>query len=422
MQLIVELQVKIGKGKLGVFTDELGRHGCTLRRLLLGESGESHEIYEAEIIYSDTEGYAAFMSAAGASRDSYQITGERNLLEDTIAGGLLNVSGKMRIETQADYEMRLLGSAALMREQIRKGKGDRCTGILRTVGMLGCVKKRADASAETIRLRHADLERDAAITNHFTGLNALPIIITFTQTEDLVKTIQGIEAGFAAMRITGVEDLDDSAVYEQILSEMSLPAVSTAYDEIPLLLLAEILHLLDRDHIALSEATAGIIGIECGSLRMTRILHGLGCHRVLGYDHNEKLMLTFEKAGGLATTPENIFNNSDVILLFRNHFTIDEFHRIRAGQIVISLIDFDELEMGIISEKGVRDFVSRQRIDAAVVFPGLLSGILKTGSKGIDDGKIVETARKINRQRARDKRPLSLFQNAHDLVARFLTD
>ena len=101
---------------------------------------------------------------------------------------------------------------------------------------------------------------------------------------------------------------------------------------------------------------------------------------------------------------------------------IDEFHRIRAGQIVISLIDFDELEMGIISEKGVRDFVSRQRIDAAVVFPGLLSGILKTGSKGIDDGKIVETARKINRQRARDKRPLSLFQNAHDLVARFLTD
>jgi hypothetical protein len=94
-------------------------------------------------------------------------------------------------------------------------------------------KKRPDFSTEAIRLRHADLERDAAITNHFTGLNALPIIVTFTQIEDLVKTIQGIEAGFAAMRITGVDDLDDSAVYEQILSEMSLPAVSTAYDEIP---------------------------------------------------------------------------------------------------------------------------------------------------------------------------------------------
>jgi len=183
-----------------------------------------------------------------------------------------------------------------------------------------------------------------------------------------------------------------------------------------------VLHLLERDHIELAEATAGIIGIECGSLRMTRILHGLGCHRVLGYDHNEKLMLTFEKAGGLATTPENIFNNSDVILLFRNHFTIDEFHRIRAGQIVISLIDFDELEMGIIAEKGVRDFVPRQRIDTAVVFPGLLGGMLKTGVGEIDDGRMVEMARKINRQRARDKRPLSLFKNAHDLVARFLLD
>jgi hypothetical protein len=137
-------------------------------------------------------------------------------------------------------------------------------------------------------------------------------------------------------------------------------------------MLSEILHLLDRDHIALSDATAGIIGIECGSLRITRILNGLAVTGAC-YDHNEKLMLTFEKAGGLATTPENIFNNSDVILLFRNHFTIDEFHRIRAGQIVISLIDFDELEMGIISEKGIRDFVPRQRIDTAVVFPGLLS-------------------------------------------------
>jgi malic enzyme len=70
----------------------------------------------------------------------------------------------------------------------------------------------------------------------------------------------------------------------------------------------------------------------------------------------------------------------------------------------------------------VRDFVSRRSIDTAVIFPGLLSGLLKTGARAIDDGKLVETAKKINRQRARDKRPLSLFMNAHDLVARFMID
>jgi hypothetical protein len=48
--------------------------------------------------------------------------------------------------------------------------------------------------------------------------------------------------------------------------------------------------------------------------------------------------------------------------------------------------------------------------------------MLKTGVGEIDDGRMVEMARKINRQRARDKRPLSLFKNAHDLVARFLLD
>ncbi len=422
MQLIVELQVKVTTGSLGAFTDELYRHGCRIQRLHMKESAEGHEIYDTEIIYSDPDAYEAFLAGATASRDAYQIESERNVLEDSIAGGLLNVSGKMPIENQTDYEMRLLGSAALMREQILKGRGDHCSGILRTVGIIGCIKKRVEPPIETIRLWHTDLERDAVIAGHFTGLNALPLIITYGQIEDLIKTIQGIDAGFAALRITGIEDVDDSGVYEQILSEMSLPLISTVYDELPLLLLVETLHLLERDHLALPEATAGIIGIDTSSLRITRLLNGLGCHRVLGYDHNEKLMLTFEKSGGLATTPENIFNNADVILLFRNHFTIDEFHRIRAGQIVISLIEFDELERGIITEKGVRDFVSRRSIDTAVIFPGLLSGLLKTGARAIDDGKLVETAKKINRQRARDKRPLSLFMNAHDLVARFMID
>lgn len=422
MQLIVELQVKISNGSLGAFTDGLHRHGCRLQLLHLRDSIEEYEIYDAEIIHSDPEAYEAFIAAAATARDSYQILGERNVLEDSIAGGLLNVAGKTPIENQGDYDLRLLGSAALMREMIRQGKGDHCTGILKTVAMLGCVKKRIEPSLDTIRLWHADLERDSVITGHFTGLNAFPLIITYGQIEDLIKTIQGIDAGFVALRITGIEDVDDSGVYEQIISEMSLPLISTVYDELPLLLLVETLHLLERDHLGLPEATAGIIGIDTSSLRMTRLLHGLGCHRVLGYDHNEKHMLTFEKSGGLATTPENIFNNADVILLFKNHFTIDEFHRIRAGQILISLIEFDELERGIIVEKGIRDFVSRQRIDPAVVFPGLLSGLLKTGARTIDDVKLVETAKKINRQRARDKRPLSLFMNAHDLVARFMID
>jgi hypothetical protein len=186
----------------------------------------------------------------------------------------------MPIENQTDYEMRLLGSAALMREQILRGRGDHCSGILRTVGIIGCIKKRVEPPIETIRLRHTDLERDAVIAGHFTGLNALPLIITYGQIEDLIKTIQGIDAGFAALRITGIEDVDDSGVYEQILSEMSLPLISTVYDELPLLLLVETLHLLERDHLALPEATAGIIGIDTSSLRITRLLNGLGCHRV----------------------------------------------------------------------------------------------------------------------------------------------
>ncbi len=112
-----------------------------LQLLHLRDSIEEYEIYDAEIIHSDAEAYEAFIAAA-AARDSYQILGERNVLEDSIAGGLLNVAGKTPIENQGDYDLRLLGSAALMREMIRQGKGDHCTGILKTVAMLGCVKKR----------------------------------------------------------------------------------------------------------------------------------------------------------------------------------------------------------------------------------------------------------------------------------------
>ncbi len=173
-----------------------------------------------------------------------------------------------------------------------------------------------------------------------------------------------------------------------INSEIDRPVLYREYDELPLLLTYAIMHIMKKKSMTREECNAGIIGIDLCALRLTRILLSMGISRVLGSDNNEKLMMNFEKEGGLATTQENIFSNTDIIILLKNHFTIDDLARIRPGQVIISLIDDEDIDQEIIERKGIRDFIHGRWCDLSVIFPGLIAGMLKTGVKNLSDATI----------------------------------
>ncbi len=402
MKIIVNMILQTKKGSLQLIMEEMHGRGCELQRIQRRENTEESDTYDLEVIAEDVLTVNGFVEAVTQPRAGARLIQIENVLEESVAGGLLTVSGKLPIESADDYEIKLLGATGILLDKIAQGKGADFSGVSRAVLSVSAVREKAEAQREQIYQRHALLERDSVIFHRFTGLNSYPLIVRYQQMEDLIRTMQAVSAGFCAVRLVEAEDLDDLGDYEQIREAVDVPMLCAAIEEIPLCILTEIIHMVEKSRMEFYECNLGMIGINASALRLTRLLLSLGCPRVLGYDNNEKLMMLFEKSGGLATTPENIFNNSDVILLFKNHFTVDDLHRIRSGQKFLSLIEEDSIEKNIISEKGIRTHVSRDQIDTTLVFPGLLRGLLRGGRVAYDNDTIIEIARRLKNIRSRE--------------------
>ncbi len=422
MKIIVIISVSVKKGHLPQLTGELINHGCDIQKIVRAQSNPDSDVFELEVVYGDEEQYRIAIDALSVPKGPFQILEIQNVLEDSITGGLLRLTGKLSIENENDYEMRVLGSASMVTERISRGEWKKYSGITRNVGLVSALKKKPDSPPEAVHTSYTALERESITLQYFSGFNGLPLLVQYRQIEDLIKCIQSVDGTYSAVHFHWIEDIDDITHYEQLISEMAISVTGSSYDTVPLCLVTELLQMFEKFKLEFNECNIGVIGINISALRITRLLLSLGCLRVLGYDNNEKLMLTLEKAGGMATTPENIFNNTDVILLFKNHYTVDEFHKIRSGQIIISLIDEEEFERNIIKDKGVRAYLSKSSVNASVFLPGLVRGMHDCDLKTIDDAQLLELAGKLKALKGRKAPALSFFSDIHERIAQFISE
>ncbi len=417
MKLLSEILIRVKRGFLPHFINELYKSACELRLLNARDKFDDADLFLAEVLYSDSARFHGMMEKIGRHPENFAIESVRNVLEDSIAGGLLAVTGKMKIENRSDYEMMLLGATDLIISRIHGGKGGaEFSGMTRAVGMVNCLRERKDLDPARVMAMHALAERDCVVLGRFRGLNAFPLMVKHGQVEDLAKVLKGLQETFAVVRILTLEDAQDTDAVSYLNSELAKPVLYREYDEIPLLLACVMMRIAAKKKLAYDECNAGFIGIDLSALRLTRLFTAMGFARVLGCDNNEKLMMNFEKEGGLATTQENIFSNTDIVILFKNHFTIDDLAKIRPGQVVISLIDDEEIDSEIIGRKGIRDFIHGRWADLSVIFPGLVQVLLEGGRKSLTDEDLLAVARSVTANMKEDLLP-DVFSGIHDAIA-----
>jgi malate dehydrogenase (oxaloacetate-decarboxylating) len=242
------------------------------------------------------------------------------------------------------------------------------------------------------QLLHADAEIAAAVLNRFGKLNGYPLSIHFDLQEDLVKYLKALEPGFAAFRIDHIDDDESPDIYEQIAQELSIPVVSMKYDEMPIFILAALHKLVKKHRYRTKDCNVGFIGLDVSAMRLARLLRRAGFMRVLGFDNNEKSMFQFERESGLATTPENIVSNAEIVVLLKNQFSETDLVRMRPGLSVISLLNDPDAENLFAAKKGCGEIVSGEWADSATIYPGLLRGKIGSSNAGVGDSAVIAAA------------------------------
>ena len=394
MKIINEVAVIIKKRSFPSFIDELYKRGLDLLELLHVEETGEGVLYSLRIVSAGPKRFEEFISIIGSASEKYKIISAKNVLEERAAGGLINVSGRMPVETAADFSTWVLGPAGFTQEKIRKGEGLAYTGIPCRVGLVAGIKAGNESEREHLLCGRAEAERDAVIINRFAGLNGYPITVRYDHPEDVIRVLKQIEQNFSAVRITRFEEAT-LMLYERLYSELTVPLVSLEHDHIPLYLFVLIIKILLKYRLKPEETTIGFVGIDLSAVRLTRLLGAIRFRRVLGSDRSEKTMLALENQGGLATTAENIFSNADITVLLKSDYDREELGKVRPGQLIVSLLGDTEADRDVIAGKGVREFIRRDTTDMAVLFPGMLKGIIESGQRSVSDLKMVEYSKKL---------------------------
>jgi len=419
MKLISKVIISVKKKMIPNLISELYKNECDVQNINLIEERKSDELFSIEIIYYNRNSFSSFIDTVKNSQRKYRIESMENLLEEEILGGLLNLSGKMSFENINDYEMGLLGATDLIHGKIDGGNGEKYTGISRNVGLISSISQDEEAGNTALLSAYSDAERDSVIINRFTGLNAYPSIIKFSQEEDLVKTIERVKDTFSLIRLQKFKNAD-LFMLENFIEGTEIPVCSIDLDDYPLYLLAVTIRILVKNRRNLGDMTFGFIGLELCSYRLARLLLKAGGSKILGFDNNEKAMFALENQGGLATTIDNILSNADVVVFFKNDFNKEDCEKIRPGQFIISLLEDEEIDMDTIERRGVREFIQADFSETAIIFPGIISGLLKSGVSMLSDKMIIDIATLLVKQITNDYVFPHIFSSIHDDISEFI--
>ena len=133
MKLISELQIEMKKGALPLLITELFRHGIDVNILL-------------ELLNKST--------------DKFLIHSVTHSFEDMIKGGLINVTGKIDLEHENDYQMGLLGASELIHEKVNEGKWGEFIGISKNIGLFCGMTNSENLLYEETLHSYINAERD----------------------------------------------------------------------------------------------------------------------------------------------------------------------------------------------------------------------------------------------------------------------
>lgn len=420
MKLLSKIAIRIKRGYLPHFINELCKSGCALKSLESLEILPEGERFSAEVLYDTAEQFRTVIQKFKRHPENFSVESVANLLENFLHGGMLDVLGKGKFETKADYEMMVQGGAGMIIDKIRSGENaEDFSGMFFNVAMINCMRVKSEKSDVNRFIFHTNAERDCVVLKKFTGLNGLPLLMRADHPEDIVKVLKSIEESFSLIRMMEIEGASDASLVSYINSEIERPVLYRDYDELPLLMTYAVMKISQKKRIAYDDCNAGMIGLDLPAIRLTRLLKSLGFARVLGCDNNEKCMMNVEKEGALATTQENIFSNSDVIFLFKNHFTVADLSKVRPGQVIVSLLDDEEVDREIIANRGVKDYIPGEYLDLSIVFPGLAAGMKKSSIHHLEDQHLIKAAASMAEMKIESLFP-DIFSEVHAVIEKSL--
>lgn len=248
-------------------------------------------------------------------------------------------------------------------------------------------------------------------------INAIPLCISTTNKEEIIKFVKAVEPGFGAINIEDIESPKVFEIIKRLQDELSIPVFHDDQHGTAVITLAALINSLRLIRKRLDKINVVVSGAGSAGYGIFKILEVAGCKNIVVTDskgaiydgrgdlQNSNPNSTYKKEIASNTNPRKLVGNLQEVIREADVFigvsgragllTIDMVRSMNSDAIVFALtnpdpeiLPSDALNAGArIVCTGRSDFPNQ--VNNAVVFPSVLRALLDTRAKGLDEQMLV---------------------------------
>jgi malate dehydrogenase (oxaloacetate-decarboxylating) len=284
-RLTIRVKLEDSQGILGQVTSAIGEAGGMVDAVDLVEVDGGHSLRDIIVDASGREHWARILEAIEAIEGAEVIdTTDRTFLLHV--GGKIEQRNKHPLKTRDDLSMVYTPGVARVCRAIAddQDKAFQYTIKRNTVAVVSDGTAVLGLGDIGPRAAMPVMEGKCCLFKEFGGVDAFPICLDSTDTEEIVRTVQLIAPGFGGINLEDISAPRCFEIEEQLKQRLDIPVFHDDQHGTAVVVLAALLNAVKLTGRRLEDLNVLIIGLGAAGIAVAKILLAAGVGEIIGAD------------------------------------------------------------------------------------------------------------------------------------------
>jgi malate dehydrogenase (oxaloacetate-decarboxylating) len=417
--LTIRMKLDNTPGMLGEITSAIGRAGGQIGAIDIVETGDSWVVRDIRVDARDQDHWSDIMDALKGVEGATLVEVQDRTFRLHL-GGKISQRNKYRLETRDDLSMAYTPGVARVCMAIHEDpekafrftiKQNYVAVVTDGTAVLGLGDIGPEAALPV-------MEGKAMLLKEFADVNAFPICLDTTDTDEIVSTVRAIAPVFGGINLEDISSPRCFEIEERLKEELDIPVFHDDQHGTGIVVMAALFNALKLTGKRIEDLRVGMVGLGAAGIAVTRMLLRVGVGEIVGCDthgliHTERddwdemhplkrwyaENSNFSKRSG---GPEDVLDGADLFIGLSGARVIraEALERMNPDAMVFAMANPEPEVMPEDAAPFVR-LVATGRSDYAnqinnvLAFPGVFRGALDAGATDITEQMKLAAARAI---------------------------
>jgi malate dehydrogenase (oxaloacetate-decarboxylating) len=284
-RLTIRVKLDDSSGVLGRTTSAIGEEGGIVGAVDVVESDAAGALRDIVVDAADRDHWDRILDAIGAVDGAEVIdTTDRTFLLHL--GGKIEQSNKHPLKTRDDLSMVYTPGVARVCLAIAddEDKAFQYTIKRNTVAVVSDGTAVLGLGNIGPRAAMPVMEGKCCLFKEFAGVDAFPICLDTTDTDEIVQTVRLMAPGLGGINLEDISAPRCFEIEQRLIAELDIPVFHDDQHGTAVVVMAAVLNAVKLTGRNLEDLNVLIIGLGAAGIAVTRILRGAGVRSIVGAD------------------------------------------------------------------------------------------------------------------------------------------